>query len=102
MNAVTLTNRTLGFVNAPVIGQRLAMALLDETVDLDVYDRIGGGDAYLAGVLYGLLKGYAPDDCLDLGWAVSALAVSGPLDYAQPASEKQLWEICRGNAQIVR
>ena len=37
--AVTLTNRTLGFVNAPVHGQRLAAALLDETVDLDVYDR---------------------------------------------------------------
>ncbi len=39
VNAVTLTNRTLGFVNAPVIGQRLAAALLDETVDLEVYDR---------------------------------------------------------------
>ncbi len=37
--AVTLTNRTLGFVNAPVIGQRLAAALVDETVDLEVYDR---------------------------------------------------------------
>ena len=37
--AVTLTNRTLGFVNAPVIGQRLAAALIDETVDLDIYDR---------------------------------------------------------------
>ena len=37
--AVTLTNRTLGFVNAPVIGQRLAAALLDETVDLEVYNR---------------------------------------------------------------
>ena len=37
--AVTLTNRTLGFVNAPVIGQRLAAALIHETVDLDVYDR---------------------------------------------------------------
>ncbi len=39
VSAVTLTNRTLGFVNAPVIGQRLATALLDETVDLDIYDR---------------------------------------------------------------
>lgn len=39
MTAVTLTNRTLGFVNAPVIGQRLAAALINETVDLDVYDR---------------------------------------------------------------
>ena len=39
VNAVTLTNRTLGFVNAPVIGQKLAAALLDATVDLDIYDR---------------------------------------------------------------
>ncbi len=38
MNAVTMTNRTLGFVNAPVLGQRLAMALLNEGVDLSVYD----------------------------------------------------------------
>ena len=37
--AVTLTNRTLGSVNAPVIGQRLAASLLDESVDLGVYDR---------------------------------------------------------------
>lgn len=39
MAAVTLTNRTLGFVNAPVIGQRLIVKLLDETVDLGIYDR---------------------------------------------------------------
>jgi aspartate aminotransferase len=37
--AVTLTNRTLGFVNAPVIGQRLAAKLVNETVDLEIYDR---------------------------------------------------------------
>jgi len=39
MAAVTLTNRTLGFVNAPVIGQKLAAALVDTTVDLSIYDR---------------------------------------------------------------
>ena len=39
MAAVTLTNRTLGYVNAPVIGQRIAASLLDETVDLEIYDR---------------------------------------------------------------
>lgn len=37
--AVTLTNRTLGYVNSPVIGQRLAASLLDQTVDLEIYDR---------------------------------------------------------------
>lgn len=36
--ALTMTNRTLGFVNAPILGQKLAMALLDERVDLAVYD----------------------------------------------------------------
>lgn len=39
INAVTMTNRTLGFVNAPLLGQRLALALLDESVDLAIYDR---------------------------------------------------------------
>lgn len=39
MNAVTMTNRTLGFVNAPVLGQQLALALLKEGVDVSVYDR---------------------------------------------------------------
>jgi aspartate aminotransferase len=37
--AVTMTNRTLGFVNAPVLGQKLAMALIDEGVDIPTYDR---------------------------------------------------------------
>jgi aspartate aminotransferase len=39
INAVTMTGRTLGFVNSPVLGQRLAMALLGEGVDVAVYDR---------------------------------------------------------------
>ena len=39
IQAVTLMTRTLGFVNAPVLGQRLAAALTEETVDLEIYDR---------------------------------------------------------------
>ncbi len=60
MQAVTLTNRTLGYVNAPVIGQRLAAALVDETVDLDVYDRRRKLMAKVlteAGVAFALPKG---------------------------------------------
>jgi len=37
INAVTLTNRTLGFVNAPVIGQRMALKMLDVGVDMSIY-----------------------------------------------------------------
>ena len=39
VNAVTLTNRTLGFVNAPVIGQRMVMTMLDAGIDMQVYLR---------------------------------------------------------------
>ena len=39
MTTLTLVNRTLGYVNAPVIGQRLAAAICEETVDLEVYKR---------------------------------------------------------------
>ena len=39
ITAVTLMTRTLGYVNAPVLGQRLAAELTEETVDLGIYDR---------------------------------------------------------------
>jgi len=39
MDAVTMTNRTLGFVNAPVIAQALVEQLIDASVDVAVYDR---------------------------------------------------------------
>ena len=39
VSAVTMTNRTLGYVNAPILGQKIAMTLLDEGVDLPTYAR---------------------------------------------------------------
>lgn len=39
VDAMTMTNRTLGFVNAPVIGQLLIEALVDASVDVGIYDR---------------------------------------------------------------
>ncbi len=39
VDALTMTNRTLGFVNAPVLGQRLVEALIDASVDVAIYDR---------------------------------------------------------------
>jgi 2-dehydro-3-deoxygluconokinase len=40
---------------------------------LDVIDRIGGGDGFAAGLIYGLLSGRPPEDSLRLGWAHGAL-----------------------------
>ncbi|MBR0198495.1 MAG: pyridoxal phosphate-dependent aminotransferase [Kiritimatiellae bacterium] len=71
--AVTLTNRTLGYVNAPVIGQRLAKELLEETVDLEIYNRrrmlmaevlrdAGAEFEMPKGAFYFFVKSPVPDD----------------------------------------
>jgi 2-dehydro-3-deoxygluconokinase len=43
------------------------------TCQLDVLDRIGGGDGFAAGVIYGLMAGRPPEEALRLGWAHGAL-----------------------------
>jgi 2-dehydro-3-deoxygluconokinase len=50
------------------------------TCELDVYDRVGGGDGFSAGFFYGLLAGETPDDALRLGWAHGALVTTFPGD----------------------
>lgn len=43
------------------------------TCELDVFDRVGGGDGFAAGLFYGLLAGESPQDAVRLGWAHGAL-----------------------------
>ncbi|OWK40521.1 PfkB family carbohydrate kinase [Fimbriiglobus ruber] len=50
------------------------------TCQLDVVDRIGGGDGFAAGAFYGLLAGRTPDEALRLGWAHGALLTTFPGD----------------------
>jgi 2-dehydro-3-deoxygluconokinase len=50
------------------------------TAQLDVLDRIGGGDGFATGLIYGLLDGRKPDEALKLGWAHGALLTSFPGD----------------------
>jgi len=50
------------------------------TCELDVYDRVGGGDGFSAGFFYGLLTGETPDNALRLGWAHGALLTTFPGD----------------------
>ncbi|MCI8566810.1 MAG: sugar kinase [Lachnospiraceae bacterium] len=70
--------------------------------EIEVYDRIGGGDAYVGGLLYGLLNGWEPQRWMEFGWACGALAATLATDYAQPASEEEIWSIYRGNARVKR
>ncbi len=70
--------------------------------EIGVLDRIGGGDGFVGGLLYGILKGWDVQKCARFGWAAGALAVTMLTDYAQPADEEQLWSIWNGNARVKR
>ena len=50
------------------------------TTELNVLDRIGGGDGFATGLIYGLINGRKPEDALKLGWAHGALLTSFPGD----------------------
>ncbi len=67
-----------------------------------VLDRIGGGDGFVGGMLYGILKGWSPEKWVQFGWASGALATTFETDYAQPADEEMVWNIWQGNARVKR
>ncbi len=69
---------------------------------IDVLDRIGGGDGFVSGMLYGVLRGWQPEKWLQFGWATGALATTVTADYASPADEEQVWSIYKGNARVKR
>jgi len=69
---------------------------------IPVLDRIGGGDGFVGGLLYGVLKGWSCEDCLHFGWATGVLATTELTDYATPADEEAVWSIWQGNARVKR
>jgi 2-dehydro-3-deoxygluconokinase len=69
---------------------------------INVLDRIGGGDAFVGGLLYGILKGWEPEKWAQFGWSTGALATTFLTDYAQPADEEMIWSIWEGNARVRR
>lgn len=69
---------------------------------IPVLDRIGGGDGFVSGLLYGILKGWPAQDCLQFGWATGAMAVTMVEDFATPADEQQVWSVWQGNARVKR
>jgi 2-dehydro-3-deoxygluconokinase len=73
-----------------------------EPREIGVLDRIGGGDGFVGGMLYAILKGWAPEKWAQFGWATGALATTMTTDYAQPADEEQVWSIWQGNARVRR
>jgi 2-dehydro-3-deoxygluconokinase len=69
---------------------------------IQVLDRIGGGDGFVGGMLYAILKDWEPEKWAQFGWASGALATTFETDYGQPADEDMIWSIWKGNARVQR
>jgi 2-dehydro-3-deoxygluconokinase len=73
-----------------------------EPREIGVLDRIGGGDGFVGGLLYAILKGWEPEKWIQFGWATGALTTTLLTDYAHPADEEQVWSVWQGNARVKR
>ncbi len=73
-----------------------------EPRQITVLDRIGGGDGFVGGMLYAILKGWPPEKWAQFGWANGALVTTLLTDYSHPADEEQIWSIWEGNARVKR
>jgi 2-dehydro-3-deoxygluconokinase len=75
---------------------------VEEPREIYVLDRIGGGDGFVGGLLYGILRDWEASKWVQFGWATGALATTMLTDYAQPADEEQVWSIWKGIARVKR
>lgn len=71
------------------------------TCHLDVHCRIGGGDGFAAGMIYGLLTGRSPDEALRLGWAHGAFLTTYPGDVSM-AKKEEIEAFAKGGSARVQ
>ena len=72
------------------------------TCELNVYDRVGGGDGFASGFIYGLLSGKNPQECVNLGWAHGALLTTYPGDTTMATLDEVNSFAAGGSARIQR
>jgi 2-dehydro-3-deoxygluconokinase len=72
------------------------------TCDLDVHDRVGGGDGFASGFFYGLITGESAEEALKLGWAHGALLTTFPGDTTMATLEQVKAFARGGSARIQR
>ena len=75
---------------------------LAPTCELDVLDRVGGGDGFASGLFYGLMAGESPEDAVKLGWAHGALLTTFPGDTTMATVEQVRAFTKGGSARIQR
>ncbi len=72
------------------------------TCELEVYDRVGGGDGFASGFIYGLLKDENPEEAVKLGWAHGALLTTYPGDTTMATIDEVKAFAKGGSARIQR
>ncbi len=70
--------------------------------ELDVYDRIGGGDGFASGFFYGLMAGESPQAAVNLGWAHGALLTTFPGDTTMATLGQVRSFAAEGSARVQR
>jgi 2-dehydro-3-deoxygluconokinase len=70
--------------------------------ELQVLDRVGGGDGFASGLIFGLLSGESPEEALKLGWAHGALVTTFPGDTTMASLEEVRTFAKGGSARIQR
>jgi 2-dehydro-3-deoxygluconokinase len=71
------------------------------TCELDILDRVGGGDGFAAGFVYGLLADEPPEEAVKLGWAHGALLTTFPGDTTM-ATVEQVRAFARGGSARIQ
>lgn len=71
------------------------------TAELEVLDRVGGGDGFASGLVYGLLAGEPPEEAVKLGWAHGALVTTFPGDTTM-ATLEQVRSFARGGSARIQ
>ncbi|HEY9187602.1 MAG TPA: sugar kinase [Ignavibacteria bacterium] len=72
------------------------------TCELHIYDRVGGGDGFASGFIYGFLTNESPENCVKLGWAHGALLTTFPGDTTMATVEQVKAFMKGGSARIQR
>jgi len=97
LREVHTTNRHSWAAVAWVNGQ----THVSPAADLDVVDRVGGGDGFAAGFFYGLLAGESAEEALKLGWAHGALLTTFPGDTTM-ATVEQVRAFAKGGSSRIQ
>jgi 2-dehydro-3-deoxygluconokinase len=70
--------------------------------DLEIYDRVGGGDSFASGLIYGLMEGKDPDEAVNYGAAHGALAMTTPGDTTTASLREVERVVGGGSARVDR